>query len=114
MKSFFLHIQFLWQETCKRRRYGHLIHPKIIAKMAESLVYLLESVRCQGFFSAEEVQHLHKLQSEMEKLILLTEETSFARLSADRRMALHASLQRSYEKILTSIHGSQSPTTRMQ
>ncbi len=114
MKGFFLTMRLMWQEARKRHQYRAMIHPKCIGEAANNLASLVHCMRYQGYFSLEEAQKLQILQSEMEKLILLTEETSFTRLSADRRMALYASIHRSHEKLLTSIQGSQSPTVRIQ
>lgn len=104
----------LWKEFRKRRQYAHLIAPASIGRMAEELVHLAELAECNSHLSSAELQHLLQLRGEMKHLITITEKAEFLRLSAERRLALYDSLQRSQEKLLTSIQSTQAPTARLQ
>ncbi len=114
MKKLFSPLRRLWQEAVKRRRYASIIDPTNIGNMAKELAHLVQMALCNGHIPHQEAQYLQQLQSEMEKLIALTENTAFRNLSADRRVALFYSLKRSHEKLLTSIQGMNTPTTRIQ
>ncbi len=114
MKKFFSHLRKLWQEAVKRRRYASKIDPVRIGNMAKDLAQLVQMALCQGRISQDEAQYLQQLQKEMERLIALTEKTAFRNLPADRRVTLFYSLKRSHEKLITSIQGSDAPTTRVQ
>ncbi len=114
MKKFFSSLRRLWQEARNRRRYAEIIHPKCIRNMATDLAKLVQMSLCRGHMSRTEAQYLQDLQKEMEKLINLTENTSFCNLSAHRRVTLYYNLQRSHEKLLASIQNTDAPTTRIQ
>ncbi len=114
MKKLFSKIRRLWQEARKRRIHATIIDPARIGNMAKELVHLVQMALCNGNIPQEEAQYLHQLQKEMEKLIALTEKAAFKKLPADRRVTLFHSLQRSHEKLLTSIQGTDAPTTRIQ
>ncbi len=114
MKKFFSYLRRLWQEARNRHRYATIINPACIKNMAEDLSQLIQMSLCRGHMSHNEAQYLQTLQREMEKLINLTENTSFRNLSAHKRVSLYYNLQRSQEKLLTSIQSTDAPTTRIQ
>ncbi len=103
-----------WKEIRKRRRYSRIIAPENIGDEAQKLMHLVEISLRNGYLSGAEAQHLQILQEEMGRLIILTEKEEFHRLSADRRLSLHESLQRSQQKLLVTIQGAEAPTERMQ
>ncbi len=114
MKKFFSSLRQLWQEVRNRRRYAAIIDPAHIRSTAQDLVKLVQMSLCRGHMSQEEAQYLQTLQKEMQKLINLTEVTSFRRLPAQRRVTLYHNLQRSHEKLLEAIQNTDAPTTRIQ
>ncbi len=103
-----------WEERRKEKRYATIIAPEKIGEEAQRLLHLVELSLCNGHLSGSEAHHLQSLQDEMGKLILLTEKDEFRRLSVDRRLSLHESLQRSQEKLMFSIQRAEVPTARMQ
>lgn len=114
MRAIFSRLAELWREFRKRRRYAGAIAPKNIGNMAQELAHLAELARCHAHLSEAEARQLHNLREEMRHLMLLVEKPEFCRLSADRRLALHQSLQRSQEKLLDSIQSTHAPTARIQ
>lgn len=114
MGKLFAGIARLWEELRKRRRYAAKIAPHCIGDMALELARLAEQAQVHVTFPSAEARHLQMLSDEMRQLNLLTEKPEFWHLSADRRLALYDSLQRSREKLLASIQSTQAPTARMQ
>ena len=114
MGSIFSGLARWWQEYRKRRRYAALITPEHIGGMAKDLAHLAYLAQQHASLSPQEARHLAQLTEEMRHLHAMTEKTEFCRLPADRRLALCDSLQRSQEKLLTSIQSTQAPTARMQ
>lgn len=114
MGKLFSSIARLWEELCKRRRYASQIAPTCIGSMALELARLAEQAQVHVTLSSAEAVHLQMLGDEMRQLNGMTERPEFCRLSADRRLALYDSLQRSREKLLASIQSTQAPTARMQ
>lgn len=104
----------LWRELCKRRRYASVIAPRHIGEMALELARLAELAQVHAALSSAEARQLQSLGDEMRQLNHMTTLPEFCRLSADRRLALYDSLQRSQEKLLASIQSTQAPTARMQ
>ncbi len=114
MKKIFTALRGFWEERRKERLYSDIISPEGIADEAQKLLHLVELSLCNGHLSGPEAHHLQSLLDEMGKLILLTEKEEFRRLSVDRRLSLHESLQRSQEKVMYSIQRADVPTARMQ
>lgn len=114
MGKLFSSIARLWQELRKRHRYASQIAPRCINGMALELAGLAAQAQVHILLSSVEAHHLRLLGDEMQQLSRMTELPEFCRLSADRRMALYDSLQRSREKLLASIQSTQAPTARMQ
>ena len=114
MGKLFSGLSRLWRELCKRRRYASLIAPDNIGDMALELARLADMAQLHAALSQTESRHLQQLGEEMRQLNRMTGLPEFCRLSADRRLALYDSLQRSQEKLLASIQSTQAPTARMQ
>ena len=114
MRNIFSGIARLWREFRKRRQYAKQIAPENIARMAQELAHLADLACCHAEISEPESRHLQALRQEMQQLADMTGRPEFCRLSADRRMALHDSLCRSQEKLLTSIQSTHAPTARIQ
>ncbi len=115
MPNPFAVLRRFWKESHKRRRYASFIAPSSIGTLASDLLHLVRLARYTGTISADEAQLLQKLEMEMETVINLTQKAEFKKLSADRRLVLFESLQRSQDKLLMSIHGTSAPpTARMQ
>ncbi len=110
----FSRLRLFWRELRKRQQYSHIVAPKNIGEEAQKLMHLVEISLRHGYLSGEEAHHLQTLQEEMGRLIILTEKEEFHRLSVDRRLSLHESLQRSQQKLLVTIHGAEAPTERIQ
>ncbi len=114
MLQIFSTIRRFWTERRNKKRYAKIIAPEYIGQEAQRLLYLVEISLCHGHISDPEAHHLQSLQEEMGKLILLTTKDEFKLLPVERRLSLHASLQRSQEKLLVSIQRAEAPTARMQ
>lgn len=115
MSGVFQRISDIWNEFCKRRAYGALIHPDGITAQAEELAHLAELALCSTAApSAAECRQLARLAHSMRQLTETTHSPEFCRLSADRRLALHRQLQTAREKLLASLQKSQIATEKLQ
>ncbi len=111
MMNPFSALRRFWKESHKRRRYASFIAPTSIANLASELLHLVHLAKYISHLSEDEARHLQSLEQEMETVITLTQKAEFSRLSADRRLVLYESLQRSQDKLLMSIQGAHSPPT---
>ncbi len=107
-------IMLWWREFVKRRKNADAISPRTIRNMANELEHLAELTSYSQLLSGREARHLHSLREVVRNLKQMVDEPQFCRLSADRRLALHHSLQNSRQKLLDSIQAAESPTERIQ
>lgn len=114
MRKMFHNVILVWKELRKRHRHAQDISPETICRLADDLAHLAELAERSIPLSRNEACHLHALQEEMRSLADMTERPEFCRLSADRRLALNESLQRSQEKLLASIQATYSSTEKVQ
>lgn len=114
MRKLFHNAALVWRELRKRHQHAREISPETICQLADDLSHLAELAERSIPLSPHEACHLHALREEMRSLADMTERPEFCRLSADRRLALNESLQRSQEKLLASIQAVYSSTEKVQ
>lgn len=114
MRNFVKIIKLMWIEHKMRRTYAREISPHTIGKMARDLVHLIELIERGTALNQFKIQSLSSLKQEMLNLEQMTENIDFCRLSADRRLALHHSLLKSHDKLLSSAQAGGTSTERLQ
>mgnify|MGYP001088803540 CR=1 FL=1 len=114
MRKLLHNVALVWKELRKRHTHAREISPETIRRLADDLSHLAELAERNVPLSRNEACHLHTLREEMRSLADMTERPEFCRLSADRRLALNESLQRSQEKLLASIQAAYSSTEKVQ
>jgi len=107
-------IKVLWIEQKLRHAHAHEISPHTIGKMAKDLVHLIVLIERGTVLNALKKHNLKNLKIEMLSLEQMTENIDFCRLTANRRLALHASLLKSHDRLLSAVQASTSPTERLQ
>lgn len=114
MLNFIKKIKMLWVELHMQHIHAHEISPNTIGEMARNLVHLIELIERGTVLKQFKVQSLNNLKEEMLILEQMTENTDFCRLSADRRLALHNSLLKSLDSLLSSAQFDIPSTERLQ
>lgn len=114
MSNFVKKIKKLWTEHQLRHAHAHEISPQAIGKIAKDLIHLIELIERGTMLNKYKNHNLNNLKKEMLNLEQMTENIDFCRLSANRRLALHYSLLKSQDKLLSTAQASTSPTERLQ
>ena len=103
MARFWRRIAQFWHEFGNRRKYGAIIRPESIRAQAEDLEHLAELAGRSCALAKAESRHLAQLGREMRSLVLMTRQTSFCSIPAEKRRELHESLQQARQKLLDSM-----------
>lgn len=103
MPRFWRRIALFWHEFRSRRKYGAAIRPDTIRAQAEDLGHLVELAGRSGALAEAELRHLAQLGQEMRSLALMTRQTSFCSIPAEKRRDLYESLTLAREKLLDSM-----------
>ena len=103
MARFWRRIAQFWHEFGNRRKYGAIIRPESIRAQAEDLEHLAELAGRSCALAKAESRHLAQLGREMRSLVLMTRQTSFCSIPAEKRRELHESLLQARQKLLDSM-----------
>ena len=103
MARFWRRIAQFWHEFRNRRKYGAAIRPDSIRAQEEDLGHLAELAGRSGALAEAESRHLAQLGREMRSLALMTRQTSFCSIPADKRRDLYESLAQARAKLLDSM-----------
>ena len=103
MARFWRRIAQFWHEFGNRRKYGAIIRPESIRAQAEDLEHLAELAGRSCALAKAESRHLAQLGREMRSLVLMTRQTSFCSIPAEKRRELYESLSQAREKLLDSM-----------
>lgn len=97
-----------------RVRYSKKISPEGIRVLAVELQELAGIAERVYPDVPDRTARIQRIRSEVGQLIDLTERMEFHRLSAQRRLELHHSLERSRAQLLDSMQNVPAPTDRIQ
>ena len=103
MARFWRRIAQFWQEFRNRRKYGASIRPDSIRAQAEDIGHLAELAGRSIALAEAESRHLAQLGREMRRLVLMTRQTSFCSIPAEKRLELYESLSQARQKLLDSM-----------
>ena len=103
MARFWRRIAQFWHEFRNRRKYGATIRPDSIRAQAEDLGHLAELAGRSVALAEAESRQLAQLGREMRSLVLMTRQTSFCSIPAEKRRELYESLSQAREKLLDSM-----------
>lgn len=103
MARFWRKVAQFWHEFRNCRKYGVIIKPDSIRSQAEDLGHLAELAGRSGALAEAESRHLAQLGREMRNLVLMTRQTSFCSIPADKRRDLYESLSQARQKLLDSM-----------
>ena len=103
MARFWRRIAQFWHEFRSRRKYGASIRPDSIRAQAEDIGHLAELAGRSIALAEAESRHLAQLGREMRKLVLMTRQTSFCSIPAEKRLELYESLSQARQKLLDSM-----------
>ena len=103
MARFWRRIAQFWHEFGNRRKYGAIIRPESIRAQAEDLQHLAELAGRSCALAKAESRHLAQLGREMRSLALMTRQTSFCSIPADKRRDLYESLAQARATLLDSM-----------
>ena len=106
MPRFWRRIAQFWHEFRNCRKYGAIIKPDSIRAQAEDLGHLAELAGRSGALAEAESRHLAQLGREMRSLALMTRQTSFCSIPADKRRDLYESLAQARATLLDSMQKS--------
>lgn len=107
-------LQRLVKDIRDRIRYSRKISPESIRKIAAELQELAGIAERVNPDMLERNARIRRIRSEVGQLIDLTGRMEFHRLSAQRRLELHQSLEQSRAQLLDSMHSVPTPTDRIQ
>ena len=103
MTRFWRKIAQFWHEFRKCRKYGATIKPDSIRAQAEDLGHLAELAGRSVALAEVESRQLAQLGRDMRSLVLMTRQTSFCSIPAEKRRELHESLSQARQKLLDSM-----------
>ena len=103
MARFWRKIAQFWHEFRNCRKYGAIIRPDSIRAQAEDLGHLAELAGRSVALAEAESRQLAQLGREMRSLVLMTRQTSFCSIPAEKRRELHESLSQARQKLLDSM-----------
>ena len=103
MARFWRRIAQFWHEFRNRRKYGAIIRPDSIRAQAEDLGHLAELAGRSVALAEAESRQLAQLGREMRSLVLMTRQTSFCSVPAEKRRELYESLSQARQKLLDSM-----------
>ncbi|GFM37173.1 hypothetical protein DSM19430T_18570 [Desulfovibrio psychrotolerans] len=102
------------REIRDRIRYSAKISPESIRKLASELQELAVIVERVNPELPERGARIWRIRTEVGQLIDLTGRMEFHRLSVQRRLELHQSLEQSRAQLLESMRSAPTPTDRVQ
>ena len=103
MARFWRRIALFWHEFRNCRKYGASIRPDTIRTKAEDLGHLAELAGRSVALAEAESRQLAQLGREMRSLVLMTRQTSFCSIPAEKRRELYESLSQARQKLLDSM-----------
>ena len=103
MARFWRRIAQFWHEFRNCRKYGATIRPDSIRAQAEDLGHLAELAGRSVALAEAESRHLAQLEREMRSLVIMTRQTSFCTIPAEKRRELYESLSQARQKLLDSM-----------
>ena len=103
MARFWRKIALFWHEFRNCRKYGASIRPDTIRAKAEDLGHLAELAGRSVALAEAESRQLAQLGREMRSLVLMTRQTSFCSIPAEKRRELYESLSQARQKLLDSM-----------
>ena len=106
MARFWRKIALFWHEFRNCRKYGACIRPDSIRAKAEDLGHLAELAGRSIVLTEAESHHLVQLEREMRSLVLMTRQTAFCSIPANKRRDLYESLSQARQKLLDSMQKS--------
>ena len=103
MARFWRRIALFWHEFRNCRKYGASIRPDTIRAKAEDLGHLAELAGRSVALAEAESRQLAQLGREMRSLVIMTRQTSFCSIPAEKRRELYESLSQARQKLLDSM-----------
>jgi len=114
MARFWRRIALFWHEFRNCRKYGASIRPDTIRAKAEDLGHLAELAGRSIALAEAESRQLAQLGREMRSLVLMTRQTSFCSIPAEKRRELYESLSQARQKLLDSMQNARLASEKTQ